>query len=130
MTGGAEINIGGHKKFICVNSRGARGHEKFIPARDQMNKVKTKDSKRFSGLFCFFPAENRVISKKKKISTEIVRDFPAKIGNSSGFSGRKQVISKTKKVFIPEMSWNPVSVHKKHENNSGKHQFGPRFALQ
>ena len=23
--GGAEINFGGHEKFICVNSRGARG---------------------------------------------------------------------------------------------------------
>ena len=27
------------------------------------------------------------------------RDFPAEIGNSSGFSGRKQVTSKKKKVF-------------------------------
>ena len=52
-----------------------------------------------------FPAENRWSPKKtkKKVFTEIVRDFTAEIANSSGFSGRKQVISK-KKVFI----------HKKH----------------
>ena len=30
VTGGAEINLGGHEKFIYVNSRAARGHEKFI----------------------------------------------------------------------------------------------------
>ena len=29
--GGAEINFGGHEKFIYVNSRGARGRKKFIP---------------------------------------------------------------------------------------------------
>ena len=29
--GGAEINFWEHKKFIYVNSKGARGHEKFIP---------------------------------------------------------------------------------------------------
>ena len=28
--GGAEINFGEHEKFIHVNSRRARGHEKFI----------------------------------------------------------------------------------------------------
>ena len=27
--GGAEINFGGHEKFIYVNSRGARGHNLF-----------------------------------------------------------------------------------------------------
>ena len=31
MTGGAEIKFGGLEKFIYVNSRGAWGHEKFIP---------------------------------------------------------------------------------------------------
>ena len=30
VTGGAEINFGGHENFIYVNSRGARGHEKFM----------------------------------------------------------------------------------------------------
>ena len=31
VTEGADINLGGHEKFIYVNSRGARGHMKFIP---------------------------------------------------------------------------------------------------
>ena len=38
-----------------------------------------------------------MISKKKKVFTEILRDFPAKIANSIGFFGRKQVISNKKK---------------------------------
>ena len=34
VTGGAEINFGGARKvFIYVNSKGARGHEKFIRVR-------------------------------------------------------------------------------------------------
>ena len=56
-----------------------------------------------------FPTENRRSPKKKKIFTKISRDFTAEIGISSGFSGRKQVISKKKKkVFIPKTSQNPV----------------------
>ena len=35
--------------------------------------------------------------KKRKVFTEIARGFPAEIANSSGFSGRKEVISKQKK---------------------------------
>ena len=31
VTGRAQINLGGHEKFIYVNSRGVRRHEKFIP---------------------------------------------------------------------------------------------------
>ena len=31
VTEGAEINLGGHEKFIYANSTGTRGHEKFIP---------------------------------------------------------------------------------------------------
>ena len=38
-----------------------------------------------------------MISKKKKIFTESAMDFPAKIGNSSAFFDRKQVISNKKK---------------------------------
>ena len=56
----------GTKSLFCVNSRGARGHEKFIPVWIRWTKWRAK----------------------------IQRDFPAEIGNSSGFSGRKQVISK------------------------------------
>ena len=33
VTRGAEINLGGHEKFIYVNSRGARGNKKFISVR-------------------------------------------------------------------------------------------------
>ena len=66
-----------------------------------MNKVKTKDSKRFSGrkreFKQFFRPKTGVLQKKKVI-TEIVRDFPAEIGNSSSFSVRKQVVSKKKVI--------------------------------
>ena len=65
-----------------------------------MNKVKSKDSKRFSGQnreFKRFFRPKTGDLQKKKVFIEIVRDFPAQIGNSSGFSGRKQVISKKKK---------------------------------
>ena len=138
VTRGADINFEGHEKFICVNSRGARGNEKFIPVWIKWTRWRTK----------------------------IQRDFPAEIRNSNVFSGRKQVIppppkkglhwnckgfsgrnreskrffrpktsdikkkEKKKKVFIPKMSWNPVSVHKNYENTDDKYQFRPRFALQ
>ena len=57
-----------------------------------MNKVKTKNSKGFSG-------RKQVISKKRKknVVTEIQRDFAGEIRNSNSFSGRKQVISKKRK---------------------------------
>ena len=75
VTGGAELNFGGHEKFIYVNLRGAQGHEKFITVWIKWRRWRPKNQ----------------------------RDFPAEIGNSSGFSGRKQVISKKKKVFIPKI---------------------------
>ena len=69
MTGGAEINFGGAREvYLCEFEKGT-GAREIYPSQDQMNKVKTKDSKRFFG----------------------------RIGNSSGFSGRKQVISKKRK---------------------------------
>ena len=109
--GGGGRNKGGTSSLFCVNSRGAR---EIYPSLDQVNKVRSKDSRGFSG-------QKQMISKKK-VFTEIAGDFPPEIANSSSFSGRKQVISK-KKVFIPKTSRNSLSVHK-------KHQFGPRFALQ
>ena len=85
----------GHEKFIYVNLRGARRHEKFM---DQINKVKTK------GIFLpkseiqtFFPAENRCSPKKKDLHPKNVM--------KSGVSPQK--IRKYR-----------------------KHQFGSRFALQ
>ena len=73
--GGAEIKLGGLEKFIYVNSRGAWGHEKFIPVWIKGTRWRPK----------------------KKIFTEILRDFLAEIRNSNSFSGRKQVISKKKR---------------------------------
>ena len=97
--------------------------------------MRSKKSKGFSGrnrkFKRFFQPKTDDLQKK-----EIARDFPAEIGNSSGFSGQKQVISQKKrsslklqgifrpkseiqavfpakkKVFIPKTSQNLVSVHK------------------
>ena len=48
VTGGAEINFGGGgtRSLFCVNSRGAR---EIYPTLDQMNKVRRKNFKGFSG---------------------------------------------------------------------------------
>ena len=68
VTGGAEINFGGTQEvYLCEFERG-RGAREIYPSLDKINKVKTKDPKGF---------------------------YP-EIGNSSGFSGRKHVISKKK----------------------------------
>ena len=62
VTGGAEINFGGYEKFICVNSRGARGHEKF----SQSGSNEQGEDQRFRGIFrpkseiqMVFTAQNR-----------------------------------------------------------------------
>ena len=90
VTGGAKINLGGEREvYLCEFERGT-GAREIYPSLDQMNKVKTKDSKGFSG-------RKQMISKKKEVFTEIARDFLAEIGNSSSFSGRKHVISKKKR---------------------------------
>ena len=44
-----------------------------------------------------FSVQKQMISKKKKVFTEIETNISAKIGNSNGFSAQKQVISKKKK---------------------------------
>ena len=105
VTGGGDRNKfwGGHEKFTYVNSRGPR---EIYPSLDQMNKVKTKDSKGFSGrnqkfkLF-FRPKTGDLQKKKKKVFTEILSDFPAEIRNSNAFSGPNQV---KKKVFTEILS--------------------------
>ena len=90
MTGGAKINLGGEREvYLCEFERGT-GAREIYPSLDQMNNVKTKDSKGFSG-------RKQMISKKKEVFTEIARDFLAEIGNSSSFSGRKHMISKKKR---------------------------------
>ena len=68
VTGGAEINFGGHEKFILCEFERGTGAQEIYPCLDQRSKVWWENS----------------------------RDFAAEIGNSSGFSGRKQVTSKKK----------------------------------
>ena len=59
VTGGAEINFGGARAvFFCEFERGT-GAREIYPSLDQVNKVRSKDSKGFSG-------RKQVISKKKK----------------------------------------------------------------
>ena len=81
-----------------------------------MNKVRRKDSKKFS---CrnrkfkrFFRSKTGDLQKKKKIFSKIARDFPAEIGNSSGFSGRKQMISKKKGLHPKNVMKSGVSPQK------------------
>ena len=85
VTGGGRNKFwGGTRSLFCVNSKGARGHKKFIP----------------------------VWIKGIRRGAKIQRNFPAEIGISSGFSGRKQVISNKKKKkkegFIPKTSQKSV----------------------
>ena len=100
--GWVEINFGGTQEvYLCEFERGTVARE-IYPSLDQINKVKTQDRKGFSGRNrkfkrIFRPKTGRDLKKKKKVSTDFARDFPAEIGNSSGFSGRRQVISKKKK---------------------------------
>ena len=118
VAGGAEINFGGHENFILCEFERGTGAREIYPSLVQMNMVRIKDSKGFSGRNRKFKRffRPKTGDLKKKVFPEIPRHFPAGIGNSSGFSGRKQVISKKKRS----------SFQKRH----AIHQFGPRFALQ
>ena len=70
------------------------GAREIYPSLDQINKVRSKTSKGFSG-------RNQMISKKKKkVFTEIARDFPAEIRILSGFSNTCS--PKKKKGFHPK----------------------------
>ena len=69
---GGEINFGGAREVYFVWI--GEGHEKFIP----------------------------VWIKSTRWGAKIQRDFSAEIGISSGFSGRKQVISEKKKGLHPK----------------------------
>ena len=77
--------------ILCEFERGT-GAREIYPSLDQVNRVRSKDSKGFFG-------RKQVISRKKKVFTEIARDFPPEVANSSSFYGRKQVISEKKKIF-------------------------------
>ena len=65
VTGGAEINFEGHMKFILCEFERGTGAREIYPSLDQMNKMRSKDSKGFS-------CRNRkqVISKKKSSSSQ------------------------------------------------------------
>ena len=85
--GGRNKFWGAREVYLCEFERETQARE-IYPSLDQMNKVKIK---------------------KKKVFTEIQRDFLVEIRNSTGFSGRKQVISKKKRpslkfrgIFWPE----------------------------
>ena len=101
VTGGGKNKFWGAREvYLCEFERGTRD-------LSQSGWNEQGEDQRFKGIFrpksgiqAVFPPENRWSPKKRK------------------------------KVFIPKMSWNPVSVHKIYENTGGKHQFGPRFALQ
>ena len=49
MTGGAEINFGGAREVYLVEFERGTGAREIYSSVDQMNKMKTKDSKGFSG---------------------------------------------------------------------------------
>ena len=127
VTGGGRNKYwGGTRSLFCVNSRGARGRENFIPvwikwtrwgaksrifrpkseiqavflAKNRWSPKKKRSSLKLQGIFrpkseIFRPKTGDL--QKKKVFTEIAREFPAEIGNSSGFSGQKQVLSKQKR---------------------------------
>ena len=100
VTGGAEINFGGHEKFILCEFERGTGAREIYPSLDQINKVRSKTSKGFSGRnrkFKRFFRPKSGAHQKKKVFTEIAKGFPAEIGNSSGFSSQKHVFSKKKK---------------------------------
>ena len=87
----------GQEKFIYVNSRGARGHEKFIPVWIK-----------------------RTRWRPKKI-------FSSKISTTSGYRLKILAMfheflseDQKQKLFVPKVLCKPVQVHK---NTSGKHQF-------
>ena len=58
--GGAEINFGGHEKFIYVNSREAQRHEKFINCTRCFKGIFRPKS----GIQAVFPTENSWSQKK------------------------------------------------------------------
>ena len=89
-----------------MNSKGARGHKKFIPVWIKGTRCGAKiqrDLPAEIGISSgFFRPKTGDLQIKKKAFTEISRDFQAEIGITSVFSGRRLVTSKNKskkKVF-------------------------------
>ena len=89
--GGAEINLGGHEKFIYVNARG-QGARKVYSSVDQTKKVKTKKK-----------VFNTKISTNSGCRLKILAIFHELLSEEQ---------KKKKKVFVPKLLWNSVWVHK------------------
>ena len=72
VTGGAEINFGGAREVYLREFEKGTGAREIYPSLDQMNEVKTKDSKRFSGrnqeFKRFFRPKTGNLQKKRKES--------------------------------------------------------------
>ena len=103
--GGRNKFLGGTSSLFCVNSRGVWGHEKFIPAWIKVNKVRSKDSKRFSG-------RTQVISKKN-----------TNLGLNLQSSSPILLISS---VHSPRLGGGTVFVWGAHKLSFGEHR--PRYA--
>ena len=70
--------MGGYEKFILCEFERGTGAREIYPSLDQMNKVRNKDSKGFSGRNRKFKRFLQVISKNKiKVFSKFARDFPA-----------------------------------------------------
>ena len=71
MTGVAEINFGGAREVYLGEFERGTGAREIYPSLDQMNKVKTKDSKGFSGrnreFKQFFRPKTGDFKKKKRL---------------------------------------------------------------
>ena len=113
------------RSLFCVNSRGGTGAREIHPSLDEMNKVRSKKSKEFSGrnrkFKRFFRPKTGDLQKKRsslklqgifRPKSQIQAVFPAEIANSSGFSGRKQVISKKKGLHSKNVTKSGVSPQK------------------
>ena len=71
------VTGGGTRSLFCLNSRGARGHEEFIPVW-----IKQTEEQKVKGIFrpkseiqAVFPAENRWSPKKKGLYLKNVTKF-------------------------------------------------------
>ena len=109
VTGGAEINFGGHEKFILCEFERGTGAREIYPSLDQINKVRSKTSKGFSGrnrkfkrffrpkseIQAVFPAKNTCSPKKKK-----KKGLHSKNVTKSGVSPQKTLIWIL--IFAPE----------------------------
>ena len=97
--GGRNKFWGAREVYLCEFERGTGGTRNL----SQSGSNEQGEDQKFIGIFrlksaieAFFRPKTGDRQKKKKVFTEILRNFPAEIRNSNVFSGRKQVISKKK----------------------------------